>query len=129
MIQFSFPRKFLQVPFIQESHAGWFGFFFFFQLQKLNEMMQQPGEANLDSGAVETRDNAHFESDVKPSSTPERSEHGGGDYFVMEKEPTLLTMVEPVDGSLTSPEDWQSWDSETVFDQSSENYQWWDFWV
>ena len=40
-----------------------------------------------------------------------------------------MTMVEPVEGSLTSPEDWQSWDSESVFDQSSNGYQWWDFWA
>lgn len=119
------------------------------QLQKLNEMVQQSGGAKQDSeqrlvqnsaeSEADNRDNGNCESEVKPNLSLERSEHGGGvlsdddssiraDYFVMEEEPSLLTMVEPVDGCLTSPEDWGSWDSECVFDQSSGSYQWWDFW-
>ena len=112
-------------------------------------MVQQSGGEKQDSeqrlvqnsaeSEADNRDNGNCESEVKPNLSLERSEHGGGvlsdddssiraDYFVMEEEPSLLTMVEPVDGCLTSPEDWGSWDSENVFDQSSGSYQWWDFW-
>jgi homeobox-leucine zipper protein len=69
----------------------------------------------------------------------EISKHGGGalsdedsnikvEYFGLEEEPNLLNMVEPADGSLTSPENWGSLNSDVLFDQSNSNNQWWDFW-
>lgn len=91
-----------------------------------------------------------MESETKPSvSSLEKSEHvlgvlsdddssmkaeynfGGG---VLEpEEAELLNMnmaTEPAapDSSLTSPEDWGSLNSETLFDESTSGYQWWDFW-
>lgn len=66
----------------------------------------------------------------------ERSEHGLGvlsdddgtiitSYFELEQEPTgFITMVEVGPGG----EDWHSFETDGLFDHSSNGYQWWDFW-
>lgn len=81
------------------------------------------------------------ESQVKPSLSAEKSEHGTvgvlsdedssmkADYFGLEEETNLANMVEPGDDSLTtSHEDWGSLNSDRLFDESGSGYQWWDFW-
>jgi homeobox-leucine zipper protein len=50
------------------------------------------------------------------------------EYFGLDEEPNLANFVESADGSLTSPEDWGRLNSDDLFDQSSSDYQWWDFW-
>ncbi|KAF5733278.1 homeobox leucine zipper family protein [Tripterygium wilfordii] len=91
-------------------------------------------------GELENGDSNKCESQVKPISSMEISEHGLGvvldddisikaEYFQLEDEPNLMGMVEPAgDSSLTSPEGWGSLESDGLFDQSSSGYQWWDFW-
>ena len=95
--------------------------------------------ANSIQGELDNGDTIKCESETKPSLSTERSEHGAGvlsdedsnikvEYFTLEDEHSLLNMVEPADGSLTSPEDWSSLNSDGLFDQSNSNNQWWDFW-
>ncbi|XVF33106.1 hypothetical protein REPUB_Repub17cG0139800 [Reevesia pubescens] len=119
------------------------------QLQKLNDLLKKPEEEGHCCGQVTAMNSIEGDSDkgeaVKSDSegqlslSMERSEHALGvlsdddsaiktDYFGLEEEPNLISMVEPADGSLTSPEDWRSFDSNGLFDQSSSGYQWWDFW-
>ncbi|PSS26255.1 Homeobox-leucine zipper protein like [Actinidia chinensis var. chinensis] len=119
------------------------------QLQKLNDLIQKSGEADRGSGQsveekivgdqLESGDGFKSEFTVKPCMSLEGSEHGIGvlsdddssikaEYFGLDEEPELLNMVEPADSSLTSPENWDSIDSEGLLDQSGSSYQWWDFW-
>ncbi|XP_017969913.1 PREDICTED: homeobox-leucine zipper protein ATHB-12 [Theobroma cacao] len=119
------------------------------QLQKLNDLLKKPKEEGQCCGQVTTTNSIDGDSEkgeaVKSDSegqlslSMERSEHALGvlsdddsviktDYFGLEEEPSLINMVEPADGSLTSPEDWRSFDSVGLFDQSGSGYQWWDFW-
>ncbi|KAG6749657.1 homeobox-leucine zipper protein ATHB-7-like [Populus alba x Populus x berolinensis] len=119
------------------------------QLQKLNDLMKEPGEeggccgqgaaVNSSEGESENGDTTKGESETKHRFS-KQPEHGLGvlsdevssikaDYFELEEEPNLMSMVEPADGSLTSQEDWGSLDSDGLFDQSSSGYQWWDFWA
>ncbi|KAG6784901.1 hypothetical protein POTOM_010612 [Populus tomentosa] len=120
------------------------------QLQKINDLMKKPGEegeccgqgpaVNSIEGKSENADTTMGESETNPRLSIERPEHGLGvlsdedssikaEYFELEEEPNLISMVEPADGSLTSQEDWGSLDSDGLFDQSSSDYQWWDFWA
>lgn len=93
-------------------------------------------DSELDNN-VETGNKS--ESEVKPSLSVELSEQRLGvlsdddssikaEYFGMEEEPNLMTMVEPAESSLTSPEDWGNFEPDGLFDQSNSEYQWWDFW-
>lgn len=52
------------------------------------------------------------------------------EYFGLDDDPDLLNMVEVEagDGSLTSTEDWGSLETNVLLDQSTDSYQWWDFW-
>ena len=82
------------------------------------------------------------ESEEKPSSSMDKSEHVLGvlsdedsniktEYFQIDDETELLNMnmAEPADSSLTSPDDWDNLNSETLFSESTSGYdQWWDFW-
>ncbi|KAK7349397.1 hypothetical protein VNO77_06730 [Canavalia gladiata] len=119
------------------------------QLQKLNDIIQNPLEPSqrctqvkaansMDSGS-ENGATMKCEAEVKPSPSLERSEHGLGvlsdddtsikvEYFGMEDEPGLLNFGEHADGSLTSPEDWSTFESNDLLGQSTDDYQWWDFW-
>ncbi|XP_061961012.1 homeobox-leucine zipper protein ATHB-7-like [Populus nigra] len=120
------------------------------QLQKLNDLMKKPVEegeccgqgaaVNSSEGESENGDATKGESETKPRLSIEQPGHGLGvlsdedssikvDYFELEEEPNLMSMVEPAEGSLTSQEDWGSIDSDGLFDQSSSGYQWWDFWA
>ena len=94
---------------------------------------------NIIDGDSDKGEAVKSDSEGQLSFSMERSEHALGvlsdddcaikrDYFGLEEEPNLISMVEPADGSLTSPEDWRSFDSDGLFNQSSSGYQWWDFW-
>ncbi|KAJ9188196.1 hypothetical protein P3X46_003581 [Hevea brasiliensis] len=120
------------------------------QLQKLNDLMQKPREegewcgqgvaVNSSEGESENGDTKKCDSEAKPSLSFERSAHGLGvpsdeddrikvEYFGLEEEPNLMSIVEHADGSWTSQEDWGSLDSDGLFDQSNSGCQWWDFWA
>ncbi|KAF5743887.1 homeobox leucine zipper family protein [Tripterygium wilfordii] len=124
---------------------------FVLQLQRLKDVVQKPGERQCcgqsegapssDEGKMENDDSNKCESEVKPSLSMEISDHGVGvlsdddssikaEYFGLEDEPNLMSMVEPAgdSNSLTSPEDWGNLESDSLFDHSSSSYQWWDFW-
>ncbi|XWS35932.1 hypothetical protein CRYUN_Cryun20dG0039000 [Craigia yunnanensis] len=113
------------------------------QLQKLNDLLKKPkeegqccgqGTAMNSNDAVSDKGEAvKSDSEGQLSISMERSEHAlrvlsdddsaiKTDYFGLEEEPNLISMVEPADGSLTSPEDWRSFDSDGLFNQSSSGY-------
>ncbi|KAK9910114.1 hypothetical protein M0R45_034089 [Rubus argutus] len=114
------------------------------QLQKMNDMMQRPKEERqniIDGESDNGGDATRSESKGTPNyqMSLEKSEHGLGvmsdddssikaEYFGLDEEPNLANFVESADGSLTSPEDWGRLNSDDLFDQSSSDYQWWDFW-
>ncbi|XP_039061364.1 homeobox-leucine zipper protein ATHB-7-like [Hibiscus syriacus] len=104
------------------------------QLQKLKEEEQCCGQVNRNEGQT-----VKSECEEQLSFSMERSEHALGalsdddsaimtGYFRLEEEPEVMSMVEPADGALTSPEDWHSFESNALFEQSGCGYQWWDFW-
>ncbi|XP_021767274.1 homeobox-leucine zipper protein ATHB-12-like [Chenopodium quinoa] len=80
------------------------------------------------------------ECEAKPALSLEGSEYGAcsilsdegssenTNYFRMEEETDILTMVQPVDGSLTSGEGWDDLRPDGLFDQAVDSCQWWDFW-
>ncbi|KAK8718255.1 hypothetical protein V6N13_045496 [Hibiscus sabdariffa] len=105
------------------------------QLQKLNDLLKKPREEEQWHQVEAVKS----ESDEQLSFSMERSEHALGvlsdddsaimtGYFRLEEEPELPNMMEPADGALTSTEDWHSFESDALFDQSGSGYQWWDFW-
>ncbi|KAE8681573.1 Homeobox-leucine zipper protein HOX6 [Hibiscus syriacus] len=118
------------------------------QLQKLNDLIKKPkeeGQCCRQVTATNCNDGDKGETTVKSDSEGQlsfsvgRSEHALGvlsdddsaiktDYFGLEEEANLMRMVDPADDSLTSPEDWRSFDSDGLFDQSNCGYPWWDFW-
>ncbi|KAK7275413.1 hypothetical protein RIF29_16529 [Crotalaria pallida] len=123
------------------------------QLQKLNDIIQKPQEqaqsststqvvkaANSMDSESENGDTIKCEAEVKLSPSMERSEHVLGvlsdddtsikvAYFGMEDEPSLLNFVDHADGgSLTSPEEWSTFESDDLLAQSTSDFQWWDFW-
>ncbi|KAL6123999.1 hypothetical protein ACLB2K_076515 [Fragaria x ananassa] len=115
------------------------------QLQKLNDMKQRPKEErnNIIDGESDNGDDAaRSESEGKPNyqMSLEKSEQGlevmsdddssiKAEYFGLEEDPNLVNFVESADGSLTSPEDWGRLNSDGgLFDQSTCDYQWWNFW-
>lgn len=126
----------------------------FSQLQKLNDVMKRAGEGshNIDGESDNEKQPTKREGEGevgvgKPSLSGDKTEHegvggGGGvlsdddscikavDYFRVEEDTaSLVNMVEPADGSLsTSHEDWGSLNSDCLFDESRSSLQWWDFW-
>ncbi|GAV72153.1 Homeobox domain-containing protein/HALZ domain-containing protein [Cephalotus follicularis] len=119
------------------------------QLQKLNDVTQKPLEdeqccghdvpANSIDSELDDEGTTRWESEVKGNLSLKRTEHKAGvlsaddrsikaEYFGLEDEPNLISMVEPAGSYLTSPEDWSNLDSDGLFDQSSASFQWWDFW-
>ncbi|KAI4328958.1 hypothetical protein L6164_021268 [Bauhinia variegata] len=119
------------------------------QLQKLKDLTQKPQEQIQPSAQVKAATSMDSESEngynikcqpeLNPSPSTERSEHVLGvlsdddssikaEYFGLEEEPSLLNLVKHADGSLTSPEDWGTLDSNDLLGQSTSDYQWWDFW-
>ncbi|KAF8379943.1 hypothetical protein HHK36_027408 [Tetracentron sinense] len=117
------------------------------QLQKLSDLLEKSQKesrccgsglaGNSTDGDSENGD-TKCESDVKPRLLLEGSDHRvvvgsddekrkNPDYFGKEEEADLLHMAEPTDGSLTSPENWCSFDSDGLLDQSCSSSQWWDF--
>lgn len=49
----------------------------------------------------------------------------------LDEETEFLRMVEPAAAAIDSSSDdqiWGSLDSDDIINQTSENYQWWDFW-
>ncbi|KAG2260767.1 hypothetical protein Bca4012_021960 [Brassica carinata] len=112
-----------------------------FELQRLNEEMRKSKE--------ERRDECCGEQRVALSSTtgsenekcePEvRINQGIGlcnddiktEYFGFEEESNheFMNIVEQADDScLTSSDRWGGFKSDSILDQSSSNYPWWDFW-
>ncbi|KAK7292852.1 hypothetical protein RJT34_15706 [Clitoria ternatea] len=123
------------------------------QMQKLNDLIQKPLESShrcsqvkvansMDSTESENGAANKCEAELKPSpSSMERSEHALGvlsdddtsikvEYFGLEDGPGgLLNFAEHADGSMTSPEDWGTFESDDLLGQStSDGFQWWDFW-
>ncbi|MBA0732663.1 hypothetical protein Gogos_016739 [Gossypium gossypioides] len=118
------------------------------QLQKLNHLLKKPEEEGQCCEQVTSMNSIDGESDqgegVKSDSegqlslSMERSEHALGgvsdddsgtkiDCFGLEEKLNFISMAEPADGSLTSSEEWQSFDSDGLFDRYSSGYEWWDF--
>ncbi|CAL0315413.1 unnamed protein product [Lupinus luteus] len=113
------------------------------QLQKLNDIIEKPQEqaqsststqvkaANMDSES-ENGDTIKYEAEVKPSLLGVPSDDDTSikvEYFGMEDEPCLLNFVEQhAEGSLTSPEEWSTFESHDLLAQSTSDLQWWDFW-
>lgn len=118
------------------------------KVQQLKERIEKPNEENQHSGESmamngtdvesENGEAARSESEVQPSTSMGRSENMLGvlsdddsammaDYFGLEDETSLVNMVEPTDGNLTSAKDWGNFEPD-LFDQSSSGYQWLDFW-
>ncbi|KAK6918191.1 Homeobox domain [Dillenia turbinata] len=50
------------------------------------------------------------------------------DHFGIRQQTHLMDSVDPVDSSLTSPENWGSFSSDSLFDDSNSTCLWWDFW-
>ncbi|KAM1019592.1 hypothetical protein ACFX13_041669 [Malus domestica] len=118
------------------------------QVQKLNNLMMQRENRGEDvamnsgiDGESDNGDATISESDqVKLDLSVEKSEQGElgvlsdddssikAEYFGLEDESNLVNLVEYVDGSLTSAEDWRKLNSDGLFDESTGDYQWWDFW-
>ncbi|KAE8693663.1 Homeobox-leucine zipper protein HOX6 [Hibiscus syriacus] len=112
------------------------------QLQKLNDLIKKPkeeGQGSAQVTATSCKDGDKGETTVKSDSSMGISGHSLGvlsdedsaiktDYFGLEEEHYLVSMMDPADDSLTSPEDWRSFDSDGLFDQSNCGYPWWDFW-
>lgn len=108
-------------------------------MQRPPEERQSYGQdlgGNSILGESDSGDATKCESDIKPSLSMERSEHGlsvrsDGDtstkaeYFGLEDEPNILNIV---DGTMASSEDWGSLNSDDLFDQSNSSSHWWDFW-
>ncbi|KAK8565663.1 hypothetical protein V6N13_020747 [Hibiscus sabdariffa] len=113
------------------------------QLQKLKDLIKKPEEEGQCCGqvtATNCNDGDKGETTVKSDSEGQlsfsmgRSEHALGvlsdddsaiktDYFGLEEEPNLMSMVDPAD-----EEEWRSFDSNGLFDQSNCGYPWLDFW-
>ncbi|GMI98476.1 ARABIDOPSIS THALIANA HOMEOBOX 7, homeobox 7 [Hibiscus trionum] len=111
------------------------------QLQKLNDLIKKPKEEGQCCGQVTVtncnNDGDKGETTVKSDSEGQLSFSMGRsdddsaiktDYFGVEEEANLMSVVDPGDDSLTSPEDWRSLDSDGLFDQWNCGYPWWDFW-
>ncbi|PON75470.1 Octamer-binding transcription factor [Parasponia andersonii] len=120
------------------------------QLQKLNaDLVQSSKGTDNDKDSGSGKPTESISEANKPSlSSLEKSERvlgvlsdddismkaeydfGGGVLEPAEEAELLsMNMAEPAaDSSLTSPEDWGSLNSETLFDESTGGYQWWDFW-
>ncbi|KAE8721502.1 Homeobox-leucine zipper protein HOX6 [Hibiscus syriacus] len=112
------------------------------QLQKLNDLIKKPKEEGQYCGqvtATNCNDGDKGETTVKSDSSMGRWGHSLGvlsddnseiktDYFGLGEEPNLMSMVDPADDSVTSPEDWRSFESDGLFDQSNCGYPWWDIW-
>ncbi|KAE8699627.1 Homeobox-leucine zipper protein HOX6 [Hibiscus syriacus] len=105
------------------------------QLQKLNDLIKKPEEEGKQVTATNCNDGGKGETTVKSDSSMGRSGRSLGvlsdddstiktDYFGVEEEPNLMSMV---DDSLTSREDWRSFESDGLFDQSNCGHPWWDF--
>lgn len=114
------------------------------QLQKLNDLMQKSREESKDFGGQDVAENSsgdqldrgediNSEFEAKPEQTTldwihvfsDDDSSIRADYFGLDKEPELLSMVEPADSS----ENCGSLDSEGgLLDESGSSNQWWDFW-
>jgi homeobox-leucine zipper protein len=102
------------------------------QLQKLNDMKQNTEE---NSQAEAETSNIKCESEVLKKPTIETSDDDDNsmikkaEIFRVDEANLINNMVNPPDSpNVTTSEDWDSLDSDGLFDQTSNSYQWWDFW-
>ncbi|XP_019251303.1 PREDICTED: uncharacterized protein LOC109230237 [Nicotiana attenuata] len=121
----------------------------FEDLQQLNNMLQQSHKEERcrkqEFGAIDidrrsdNKDNIKNEMDTKCCLSFDLSEHGFGvisdddssikaDYFGVNQDSDLMNIVEPADGTLTSPENLGSLEYDNLFNKPSTDYDWWDFW-
>lgn len=105
------------------------------QLQKLNNDMRQKSSREGTDGEKAVK----HESEAKPNASMEKSDHVlsvlsdddssmKAEYFAIEEEQDQLLSINMTEPADSSPEDWGSLNSETLFNESSGQYQWWDFW-
>lgn len=109
------------------------------QLKRLQDMMEKSGDHETKELATYSTDdqsdnNTYNEFEVKPCFSDDdsniKAEYFGLDHDHDGEHDHLLSTVEmePVDGSLTSTEDWDNLDSNALLEQPSTSYPWWDFW-
>lgn len=115
-------------------------------MQKLRDQLEKPGEdnrwcgfdlsGNNTEGNSDNRD-ARCEAEVKSSLPLEvedcrvlihSDDKNSKNLECFGEEEPDLNIAEPADGSLTSSENWCSFDSGGLFDQSYSDSQWWDVW-
>ncbi|KAJ0254947.1 Homeobox-leucine zipper protein ATHB-12 [Hirschfeldia incana] len=111
------------------------------ELQRLNEEMQKTKEESNDECCGEQRvalssstwsDNGKYEPEVRINQEIILcNDDIKAEYFGFEEESNneLMNIMQQADDSgLTSSDNWGDFHSESLLDQSSNNYPWWDFW-
>ncbi|CAN1794123.1 Homeobox-leucine zipper protein ATHB-7 [Linum perenne] len=121
-------------------------------LQKLNELLSESprteetdhgGSAAAAAAATNSSEGEYSDNGVKDDKimnlgvgfmSDQEDDHRSVkvEFFGAEEEAKMMSMVDVGhgDGSLTSQEDWGSLDSDGVLlNQSTSDYQWWDFWA
>ncbi|KAE9615348.1 hypothetical protein Lal_00048083 [Lupinus albus] len=95
------------------------------QLQKLNDIIdkRKPQEQVQSSSSKQVKAANSMVSEPENGDTSIKVEH-----FGIEDEPGLFNFVEHAEGSLTSPEELTTFDSDDLLAQSTSDFQWWDFW-
>ncbi|KAK9145757.1 hypothetical protein Sjap_005660 [Stephania japonica] len=98
------------------------------QLKKLNELQRKTRED--DNGDDHKNQNySRSEGYSGAASDADKEEERPIFEYLQTEEYDLMTMAEPTDEVLSSPETWCSLSSSGLFDQSSSSSEWWDFWV
>ncbi|OIV93880.1 hypothetical protein TanjilG_05583 [Lupinus angustifolius] len=95
------------------------------QLQKVKDIIdkRKPQEQAQSSSSKQVKAANSMVSEAENGDTSIKLE-----YFGIEEEPGLLNFFENPEGSLTSPEEWSTFDSDDLLAQSTSDLQWWDFW-
>lgn len=117
------------------------------QLQELHSLLEKSHErssgckdfvANSQHTSIENGDNVAG-LPAKSSSLQEEMDHQGTIYsdddksgnmaYLGQEEPELMNLSENMDSSIISPVKWCSFDTGSLFDESSTSSQWWDSWT
>ncbi|ESQ43884.1 hypothetical protein EUTSA_v10006221mg [Eutrema salsugineum] len=112
------------------------------ELQRLNEEMQTSkeerhhpeycGDQGVALSSSTESDNGKCELEVRLNQGVVMcNDDIKTEYFGFEEETNheLMNIVEQADDScLTSSDDWRGFNSDSLLNQSSSNYPWWDFW-